>query len=146
MTTETKPKSQAQEKRDEKAQCLERLRNWLPPGSTVYTVLRHCARSGMSRSIDLFAIIDEKPFNISYWAARVMDDRIDGKHGGIKIGGCGMDMGFALVHQLSYALHGAGYQCPGSCCGDADHVNTRSPRDGTQFHEHGGYSLHHRWM
>lgn len=32
---------------------------------------------------------------------------------GLKIGGCGMDMGFHVVNSLSYALYGEGYQCLG---------------------------------
>lgn len=35
----------------EKAEALERLREWLKPGDTVYTLVTHVSSSGMSRSI-----------------------------------------------------------------------------------------------
>lgn len=32
----------------ERAEQIEKLRNWFPKGSTVYTILRHVSRSGSS--------------------------------------------------------------------------------------------------
>jgi hypothetical protein len=34
---------------------------------------------------------------------------MDKKRESIKIGGCGMDMGFALVYDIGQAIHGNGY-------------------------------------
>ncbi len=109
---------------DEAAEYANRLREVLPPGSTCYTVLRHCARSGMSRSIDLFAMGADGPQCVTFWAARVLGDRIDQKHGGIVVPGCGMDMGFHLTYALANRLY------PG----------------GTDANTDGGYSLKHRWL
>ena len=97
-------------KTQERTEAIERLRKMLPPGSTVYTIARHVSRSGMSRSISLVTVEptvygpDGEPFDISWLAARAMGDRIDQNHGGIKIGGAGMDMGFALVYNLARTL------------------------------------------
>lgn len=46
--------SVAAEKRTEKAGAIARLRDWIKPGDTLYTVMRHRAASGMSRSIDVY--------------------------------------------------------------------------------------------
>lgn len=89
----------------ERAEATAELRKLLPPGSTVYTVLRHVSASGMSRRIDLYLIANNKPRYLTGYAARAMGYR-QHKHGGLVVSGCGMDMGFHLVNSLSYALHG----------------------------------------
>ena len=98
----------------EKEEAIDRLKGWLAPGDTVYTVLRHTSRSGMSRLIDLYAFRTDdagKLFKVylSYNAATVLGWKYDdGKHA-MKVGGCGMDMGFHAVYTLSRALFGDGY-------------------------------------
>ena len=37
----------------ERDEAREKLRKWLKPGDTVYTVLRHVSRSGMMRTIQV---------------------------------------------------------------------------------------------
>lgn len=56
-----------------------------------------------------------------------------GLHDAVKMGGAGMDMGFALVHSLSYALFPDGFGCIGDGCPSNDHSN--GDRDYTP---HGG--------
>lgn len=109
MTKETKAD------REERENSLSILREALKPGDTVYTVLRHVSRSGMLREISvLIPAIDPatgKPElrEDTYSASRVLRWNV-GKHGGIRVDGCGMDMGFHLVYCLSYHLfpHGFG--------------------------------------
>lgn len=107
--------TKAQIAADDRAQAIEALNEFLRPGDTVTTVLRHVSASGMSRSISLViahAYPDGAtpiPFDISYWCARALGDRMDANHGGIKISGCGMDMGFALVYNLGHVLFRDGY-------------------------------------
>ncbi len=53
--------------------------------------------------------------------------RYDRKREGIVIGGCGMDMGFAIVNNLSETLYGrsaGGYDCLGENCPSNDHTNS----------------------
>jgi hypothetical protein len=84
----------------ERMEAVERLREWLKPGDTVYTIMRHVSRSGMQREISLRYFGDRsEPYDLDYNAALAMSDRI-GKHDGIIVGGCGMDMGFHLVYNL----------------------------------------------
>lgn len=126
-------------------ESLDRLREQLPPGSTVYTVLRHVSRSGMCRWIDLFAFDKEGvKFYVSGYAwnvgvgdgAHPNDQRSGG--GGLRIGGCGMDMGFALVYELSRILYPDGFDCIGERCPAADHVNRVTPPPGT-CRDHAGH-------
>lgn len=85
----------------------ETLKGILEKGAeTVFTVLEHVSRSGMSRSISLHvATAPGQMANITGMAAEVMGERCDRNYGGIKIGGCGMDMGFQLVYMLSSYLY-----------------------------------------
>lgn len=75
-------------------------------GDTVYCLLKSVARSGMSRTIQLIYIANNEPHYIGYNASKVVGERWDSDKGGIVIRGCGMDMGFALVCDLSYRLFG----------------------------------------
>ena len=88
------------------------LRESLPVGSTVYCVIRHVSRSGMTRDISLKALgVDGQgePYlsHLDGIAATVLDMRQ--RNNGIRIGGCGMDMGFALVYELAQRLYGDRY-------------------------------------
>lgn len=92
------------QQRDE---AIQELRDTLQPGDTVYTVLRHVSRSGMSRTIDVYVIRDNEPRYLSYWVARALGWTVNsGRIEGIKVNGCGMDMGWHLVSSLSYTLFG----------------------------------------
>ena len=76
----------------------------------LYTVLRHVSRSGMSRSIDVYSISENgEKYRLSYYAKVILDLKFDTAHDGLKMIGCGMDMGFALVYNLAYAVYGDGY-------------------------------------
>lgn len=75
--------------------------------SRVYLVLRRVSRSGMVRHISVVFIHPDGYALHPNWAvSRVTGYRLvsrDG-HDAIHIGGCGMDMGFALVDDLNHAL------------------------------------------
>lgn len=90
----------------------ELLKEWIPAGSTIKTVVTHVSRSGMSRSIRALVPLQRADgsltiADVSYMAADVLGWKVDERHGGVKIGGCGMDMGFHLVYTLSRKLYGA---------------------------------------
>lgn len=71
----------------------------------LYTILKHVSRSGMMRSIQVIAIVNNQPLYLGYRIAGILDMPYDEKNEGVKIGGCGMDMGFALVYDLSSVLY-----------------------------------------
>ena len=142
--------------------ALSVLRDALKPGDTVYTVIRHVSRSGMSRSISPIVHTPTGPEDMSWAVARVLGASFDRRNGGVKVGGCGMDMGFHLVHNLGYALWPKGFGCVGEGCpsndhsnGDRDytpHGNSMTPyarevligRD--HWHREPGYALRQRWL
>lgn len=80
----------------------------------VYTVLRHVSQSGMFRRISCIAIVNRKEngksikslMNLDYWVTLVTQFSMDYDKGGLRVGGCGMDMGFHVVYSLSHALYG----------------------------------------
>ena len=116
MTTKTEQKRIEDEAR-------EKCRAMFPPGTTVSTVLRHVSRSGMMRSISVLAVEDGQAYDASYWVARAIGEKIDMNHGGIRIAGAGMDMGYHVVYALSCALY-----CP------------------DKYDHEAAYSLKQRWV
>lgn len=106
----------------------------------VYTVLRHVARSGMMRRIDLYVMeIDQRtgearPRYISGWAAAVLGEKY-WPNDGIRVNGCGMDMGFHLAYQLSRALYNATMEAH-----KADIAADSAGR------KDAGYQLEQRWI
>ena len=115
------------EKQLQATEVRESLLRHCPRGARVFCVLRSCARSGMSRVIQLFVLDaggDLVP--IGHWAARLLGRRFDCERNGVLCRGSGMDMGFELVYSLSVALY--------SRSGDSAH-----------FHE-GAYSLRSEWL
>lgn len=138
----------------EQEEAVTRLRELVQPGSTVWTTVRHVTRSGMSRSISIYVWQDEGPFDISWLAARALGWKIDQQRGGVKVAGCGMDMGFHLVYSLSRTLYREGFTCLGRAveqggrfyeCPSNDHSN--GDRDYSPHqHSSGGYALRHRWL
>ncbi len=71
--------------------------------------------------------------SIGWMAAEAMGDKYDRDRGGIKIGGCGQDMGFTLVYALGRTLWPNGTKKPHSS------RNRQPDRDG-------GYALKHSWL
>jgi len=97
--------------KEEKQEALERLKEWIKKGDTLHTTVRHVSRSGMMRHISVKHLKatdnPERPVNVSnydYHIARVLDLPEAPNFAGVKVGGCGMDMGFHLVYSLSRAL------------------------------------------
>ena len=117
-------------KEREKQQAIEDLRKILKPGMVVYTVLRKVSSSGMSRQIDVYVIEDNRPRWLTGLVAKACEyRRADKGHGPLQVGGCGMDMGFAVVYDLSSALyrersfHCTGVQSGAKRCPSNDHSN-----------------------
>lgn len=116
-----------------RAQACADLRKRVKPGQTVYCTLRHCSKSGMSRDISLSIVEKGVLCDITYSAAVAMDDTLaSGNHNAIKVGGCGMDMGFHLVYNLGATLWPHGTRKP------------HGTRNGTPDSD-GGYTLKHQW-
>ena len=137
-------------KRERKiAEARDHLLLTISPGDTLYTVLRHVARSGMLRHIDVYVLKSRhdgiwRPVYLSGRVATVLE-RSRAKDGSIKEAGCGMDAGFNIVYSLSQALFAHGFECIGDHCPSSDHSN--GDRDYTpHHHDSGGYALRHEWI
>ena len=128
----------------ERQEAIGRLREWLKPGDTVYCVLRHVSRSGMQRSISFLGIEDGRHVDYTYNVGKALDYRFDQNNDGLKVTGCGMDMGFHVVYNLGRALFPDGFDCIGEerRCPSNDHSN----RENNAHHKDGGYALLSRWI
>lgn len=87
-------------------------------GGTVYLVLRHVSRSGMTRFIDPFVIVDGRP----QYLRHVPGMRWDANRTGYRVNGCGMDMGLALVDQMMGAA-ARWFRRNGDPCGAFEALN-----------------------
>jgi hypothetical protein len=120
----------------EVAEAREMLTRLCPPGTKVYTVLRHVSRSGMLRHISLFVMHEGDIRPITWSAARVLGYPLASTgHHALKVGGAGMDMGFHVVHSLSYALHGY-----------PEHTTWEQTVKEQRKPNRPGYSLTHEWL
>jgi hypothetical protein len=105
----------AQQELDRDYAIEKLLTHYVKEGVKVYTILRHVSSSGMSRDISLVVAQGDEIIDITYYAAQALGDKlIESKgHRVIRVSGCGMDLGFHLVYNLSSVLfHGqerAGY-------------------------------------
>lgn len=145
-----------------RAILLEGLR----PGEKVYTVLRHVSRSGMTRIIDPIRMTPDGPRTLAAPVAALLGLRLDRDRWGVKIEGCGMDMGFELVYLLGHHLFPDGFGCVGEHCPSSDHANgdrnftphgacdlcletSHPPSKGHEiahWHSEGGYALRQSWL
>ena len=86
-----------------KAEAAHNLSNILKdiPTDTIYTVIRHVSASGMQREISVKMIDAGRIIHLDYLVSTATGRKL-GKHGGIVMKGCGMDMGFALVDGINH--------------------------------------------
>lgn len=95
----------------ERAEVIQKLREWIKPGYTVYTILRQVSRSGMSRHISVVVMPKDggRPLHPNYSVSKALRYaplvRSLGGVDALRVGGAGMDMGFDLVYNLAYVLY-----------------------------------------
>lgn len=137
----------------EQTEAIAKLREWIKPGDTVYTILDHVSSSGMSRAIRV-VILDHcqepdpitgkcRPCSPSHpnWAVGKALGMRHWKRNGreqdaLVVGGCGMDMGFHLVYSLGRVLFPEGFKVEGR----------GRNGDTSGWDKDGGYALNHRWL
>jgi hypothetical protein len=128
MTTGTMTKKE--QKQQEVQEAKEQLLKWfVKEGDTVYTVLRSVSSSGMSRTMSLKVVNEGRISDLTYWASKVLDWPLVEVNGSraLRVGGCGMDMGFHTVYTLARVLFRDKYE------GQPDAVDA-------------GYSLSQAWL
>jgi len=135
-------------KEAERQEAVEQLREWLKPGDTVFTILRHVSRSGMTRHIGVVVMQDGIDLHPNWAVASAIDVRMNKAGNGVVMGGCGMDMGFALVYDLSRVLFPDGFACidDSATCPSNDHSNYPHWGRHKNPHNDGGYALKQRWL
>ncbi len=114
---------------EDKATAMRNLRKAFKPGDTVYFVVTHVSKSGMSRSIEFYrpCVVQETAWlpdgshkcvrklaieRVTWEFSRVLGYRIDQRNGGIVVGGCGMDMGFHCVYNVGRMMWPKGTRNP----------------------------------
>ena len=122
-------------KQREQAEAVAILKEWgLVDGTTVYARVNKVSASGMSRNIGLYIVKDDRPVDISYWAAKALEwGYKDGYSGGVRVSGVGMDMMFHTIYSLSYAT---GY-------GSLDQSNSGTDRN---INDSGHYGLKYKQL
>lgn len=135
METLTK-KAQAEQ---EKQETIKTMKKILKPGKVVYSILRHVSQSGMSRRISFFTIgTDKKPFDLDWYIEKLGDYKRSQHHQGLVVGGCGMDMGFSVVYNVSSILYPKGFKL-------AKNQHGRNG-DTSGYDNNGGYALKQEWF
>jgi hypothetical protein len=92
--------------------AIEQLRAMLKKGDRLYTVLRHVSQSGMSRNISVLRVNESGEIETIDWLihrAGIFKRTNSNNKEGLKVTGCGMDMGFHLVYSVSSVVLNDGY-------------------------------------
>ncbi len=112
---------------------------------TVWTKLSHVSQSGMTRTISAYVIVDNEPQCIDFYIEQLgtyKRTKLNARHEGLTVSGCGMDMGFSLVYNTSRQLYPKGFKSSSRNAG-----NGMKPTDkGYEWDTDGGYRLKQRWL
>jgi len=97
-------------------EAIKKLKTLVKPNHTLLVNIVSVSRSGMSRRIK---VLTKDFIDISYLVAKAIDFSEDTRKG-ILVIGCGMDMAFSLMDNLTYALYGQkrmkGFKGNGGSC------------------------------
>lgn len=93
----------------DKQAAINRLKEILHEGDVLHMFVTNVARSGMSRSINIyfFSADDRGKVDtqwLAYFVANALEMKFDKDRDSVRIGGAGMDMGFAIADHLSRVL------------------------------------------
>lgn len=152
-----------------RAYHIARLRETIKPEDKIYCLLRHRSRSGMVCDIAVKHTGPDGLSDITFNTSAALGWSM--QNNGVRVNGCGMDMGFHLVYTLSRVLFPKGFGCIGEKCPSNDHSNgdrdytkhqdaknlqalkNRKPGQISEpdaepghWHNDGGYALRHSWL
>ena len=127
------------------ARARSRLIALCPVKTKVYGLVRHVARSGMSRDISFFVVHDGTIVDITRSIGVLCNIRIKyGWHDTIVVRGCGMDMIGATTYEIGRALYPDGFDTTQSH-GVRDDGTPRYWRNTPMAYESdGGFALEHQ--
>lgn len=92
-------------KKSDKIDSINYLEKLLGEGDVIYTSLAKVSNSGMYRHIKPFVIKDNKLLCLTWYVAQALEYPYKEKTHAVGINGCGMDMGFSLIDNLSRKLN-----------------------------------------
>ncbi|MFA5340566.1 MAG: hypothetical protein WC332_02200 [Clostridia bacterium] len=122
------------EAEENKKEAIKNIKKILRAGDTVHCICRHVSSSGMMRRLSFYAIKKNKLICLDWYINRIMDIYPhDRNNAGLRVSGCGMDMGFSVVYNLGKTIWPKGTPKP--------HGNRNGKPDSD-----GGYALKHSWM
>lgn len=123
----------------------------------VYTNMSHVSNSGMLRHINCYVIVNNEPKNINWYIEKLglykrAKNYNDKNAESLRVSGCGMDMGFDVVYNLSSVVFKDNFKCRGENCPANDHTNDRPPykwdrkKSIGKLHSDVGYCLIQKWL
>lgn len=118
--TLSKKAQKEQERESARAYLLSILGKQEKP--TLYTSLKHVSSSGMSRDMKVLVALDGQILDVTYYVGKLDIGTLKERNGQrvIRVGGCGMDMGFHVVYTVSAVLYG--------------------------YEDRGAYTIRHEWI
>ena len=87
------------EKSEIEKPLIDELKKIFESNKKVYCVLKKVSSNGMNRQISFFTIKDNEHINLNSYIVKLLG--YNGDYNAVKVGGCGMDMGFSVVYNLS---------------------------------------------
>ena len=72
---------------------------------TIFSIIRHVSKSGMTRHIAFFYINMNRPYWITYDIHKLLGYKMNKYHDAIIVHGCGMDMAFSVVDNLQWKIN-----------------------------------------
>lgn len=99
--------------KQEQADAITKLHEFVRPGDRLACITKHVSRSGMSRLVAVYIFRAEPDGTIRhYWLSRLVAKALRWPYRDdyecVRVDGCGMDMHFHLADTLSYRLFGEG--------------------------------------
>lgn len=118
--TLTKKAHKQQEEESARAYLLSIMNKQEKP--TLYTSLKHVSSSGMSRDMKVLAVVEGDIIDVTYYVGKLDIGTLKERNGQrvIRVGGCGMDVGFHVVYTISAMLYG--------------------------YQDRGAYTIRHEWI
>jgi hypothetical protein len=103
--------SKKQEREQEQESAKEFLRKVFASQerATAWTILKSVSASGMSRDMKVITQYEGRVIDITWYVSNASSvGQLRERNGQrvVRVGGCGMDMGFHLIYSLSIALYG----------------------------------------
>jgi len=94
----------------ESQESINTLKEYLKKDMTIHSIIRSVSNSGMSRNISFKITDKDNMLDLSYHIAKALQYPFNDKKHAVKISGCGMDMAFHVIHNLSRVLFNDGYK------------------------------------